>query len=72
MFSKWFRARAGLVSCACEPEWPGLVTDIDGKRIPAVPAPEGSSFMVARLGLTAHCSGCQARYPFGWETAARA
>ncbi|WNV90735.1 hypothetical protein [Umezawaea sp. Da 62-37] len=70
MFSKWFRGPADLMSCACEPEWPGLVTEIEGERIAAVPA-EASSVLVGMLGLVALCSGCSARYPYGFHTAAR-
>jgi hypothetical protein len=60
MFTKWFRARAGLVTCACEREWPGLFTEMNGQRIAAVPSPEGSSYLVTMLGLVAHCAGCGA------------
>ncbi|PRY43718.1 hypothetical protein [Umezawaea tangerina] len=70
MFSKWFRGPADLTSCACEPEWPGLVTEIEGERIAVVPA-EASSVLVGMLGLVARCSGCSARYPYGFHTAAR-
>jgi hypothetical protein len=65
-----FFKRTPPIPCACEPEWPGLVTEVDGQRIDAVPA-EGSSWLVMTLGLVAHCSGCHARYPYGFQTAAR-
>ncbi|MCS7483861.1 hypothetical protein ACFFQW_32675 [Umezawaea endophytica] len=71
MFSQWFRGgEAEMTTCACDPEWPGLVTEAYGEPLEAVPA-EASSVLVGMLGLVAHCTGCRARYPYGFHTAAR-
>jgi len=71
MFSNWFRGEStDLTSCACDPEWPGLVTEAYGEPLQAVPA-EASSVLVGMLGLVARCTGCSARYPYGFQTAAR-
>jgi hypothetical protein len=63
--------RDELTTCACEPEWPGLETELDGHRMRAEPSPEGSTPMVLMLGLRAYCTRCRARYPFGWTVGDR-
>ncbi len=72
MIFRWWRRRVHVpTACACEPEWPGLVTELDGHRMPALPDPGGSGVLVLTLGLVAHCTGCSARYPSGWRVADR-
>ncbi|MBB4963032.1 hypothetical protein [Saccharothrix violaceirubra] len=70
MFFKWPFGRGNkITTCACVPEWPGLVAEQAGHHVTGVPSPEGSSPMVMMLGLVAHCTGCGARYPHGWRVA---
>ncbi|GAB2981029.1 hypothetical protein [Saccharothrix stipae] len=71
MFFKWRAFRRDVVTCACEPEWPGLRARVDGADVAGVPSPEGSSPLVLMLGLTACCTGCGAEYPYGWAVAPR-
>lgn len=71
MFFKWRWGRRDVVTCACEPEWPGLLAEVDGQPVAGVPSPDGSSPLVLMLGLTASCAGCGARYPHGWAVAGR-
>jgi hypothetical protein len=71
MFFKWRSFRRGVVTCACQPEWPGLRASLDGHEVTGVPSPEGSSPLVLMLGLVARCTGCGAEYPYGWAVAAR-
>lgn len=71
MFFKWRSFRRGVVTCACEPEWPGLRAVLNGHEVAGVPSPEGSSPLVLILGLAASCTGCGAEYPYGWAVADR-
>jgi hypothetical protein len=69
MFFKWRSRRGAVTTCACSPEWPRLVSSLDGHQVEGVPSPEGSSPLVWMLGLEARCAGCGAAYPHGWAVA---
>ncbi|MGM1060788.1 hypothetical protein [Saccharothrix sp. Mg75] len=71
MFFRWRRFGRDVVTCACEPEWPGLRSSLDGHELAGVPSPGGSSPLVLVLGLEASCTGCGATYPHGWATTGR-
>ncbi|AXX33791.1 hypothetical protein KCV87_23595 [Actinosynnema pretiosum subsp. pretiosum] len=70
MFLSWRRGkRDEIITCSCEPDWPELVSDLDGHPVRGLPSPDGSSPMVMMLGLVAKCARCGARYPHGWTVA---
>ena len=71
LFNVFRWGRKGVTTCACSPEWPGLVTELDGQRLTGVPKPDGNATLVSFLGLKAHCTGCGAEYPHGWAVQGR-
>ncbi|MEU5691188.1 hypothetical protein [Actinosynnema sp. NPDC020468] len=69
MFFRWRSGGSEVTTCACTPEWPELVSSLDGHPVRGVPSPGGSSPMVLMLGLVAVCGRCAARYRGGWAVA---
>lgn len=55
-----FRTRKSL--CRCQPQWPSLVTEMNGFVMPCLPDERGS--LLTYLGdLSARCGECGATYP---------
>lgn len=55
-----FRSRKP--ACRCRPQWPALVTEMNGYLMPCLPSEHGSPF-TTMMELSARCAECSAAYP---------
>ncbi|MFG1919728.1 hypothetical protein [Micromonospora sp. NPDC048898] len=54
--------RAQKPACRCRPQWPALVTEMNGHVMPCQPSEHGSP-MTRLFELSARCAECAATYP---------
>ncbi|QGN49729.1 hypothetical protein ACN26Y_27860 [Micromonospora sp. WMMD558] len=58
---KLFRTRKS--TCRCRPQWPALVTEMNGHVMPCQPSEHGSP-MTKLLELSARCAECAYAYAY--------